>query len=243
MQLDGFIRSAQRYAPYRRFAISVLWTGDDESYAICRSEHPEIHWMRQYDFEATTRRWIEQGGRIVFHTDDDLFFASPPPELLEEDAVVSFRLGRNTTFCHPLQTAQRVPEAFPWRWRDAEHDFAYPLSLNGTVFDASTIIPLLDFHFTNPTELEAQLAANAALFRVEWMTAPARSCVVSLPHNRVTSGSNNPISDVYAADYLREMYLEGYRIDLGALDYSLVDAAHVELPLHFYRVDTRRVPL
>ena len=79
-----------------------------------------------------------------------------------------------------------------WRWREADGDFGYPLSLNGTIYRSADLLPLLDFPFANPTQLEAGLAARADRFAPEWMTAPLHSCCVSLPHNVVSDSSGCP---------------------------------------------------
>jgi hypothetical protein len=242
MQLDALLQTLECYAPYDTVDVLYAERGD-ETYRVCRQENDQlIYWQADGDtgFEAPVREFLERHDRVVFHTDDDLFFASPPRELLELDnseTIVSLRLGRNTTRCHPLSCWQPVPERFPWRWRDARLDFAYPLSLNATVYNSRDLLPLLDFSFSDPTELEARLAANADRLEVEWMTAPERSCVVSLPHNVTSLASGNPRGSWpdYQPEALRRAYLAGWRIDPFAMDYTAVDAAHVELPYVFER--------
>lgn len=239
MQLDAFLRSAARYAPYK--TITVLAAAFDDTYEICRATHigAFFTWDTDYGFEHDVRAWLGQHERVVFHSDDEVFFAEPPDELLELDnseTLVTFRQGRNTTYCHPLSHVQAVPYVFPWRWREASLDFAYPLSLNATVYNSKDLLPLMsDFHFENPNQLEAQLAAKANLFPVAWMTAPERSCTVSLPHNVVSASSGNPrgAHPDWQPDALRRMYLDGWRIDPFVMDYSQVNAAHVEIPLRF----------
>ncbi len=248
MQLDAFLQSAAKWAPF--VSVTVLAADDpaDEAIRTCVAENlprfGSIHWCwdSHEGFESPVRRFLEAHERVVFHTDDELYFGSPPLELLELDnseCVLTLRQGRNTTWCHPLTCPQPVPETFPWRWRDAQLDFAYPLSLNATIYNSRDILPLLDFHFANPTQLEAQLAANAARFRVEWMTAPEHSCTVALPHNVTSISSGNPRGQWpdYQPEALRRFYLDGWRIDPFAMDYSQVNAAHVELPLQFRKVD------
>ncbi len=258
MQLDAFLRSAERYAPYA--SVTVLYSeppfgpGEHgEGYGRVALEHNSgsvatakkawIKWHGEVpDFETATRNWIEQHERVVFHTDDELFFAEPPADLLELDnseCILTLRQGRNTTWCHPLNCPQLVPESFPWRWRDEQLDFAYPLSLNACVYNSKDILPLIDFHFTNPTQLEAQLAANAARLTVDWMTAPAHSCTVAVPHNVTSVSSGNPRGawPDYQPEALRRFYLDGWRIDPFAMDYTKVNAAHVELPLVFTHPD------
>jgi hypothetical protein len=242
MQLDALLRSMEAYAPVE--TVTVLLAEeceDDASYQTLIDEWlPRTTFAYDRTFEQVVRIWLDLHERVVFHTDDELYFAHPPVELLELDnseTILTLRQGRNTTYCHPLSCEQPVPKVFPWRWREAQLDFAYPLSLNATVYNTRDLLPLLDFHFNNPTQLEACWAANASRLQVEWMTAPERSCTVALPHNVTSVSSGNPRGDWpdYQPEALRAFYLEGWRIDPFALDYNLVDAAHVELPLVFER--------
>ena len=77
------------------------------------------------------------------------------------------------------------------------------------------------------------MACYAAWWSRETLTAPLHSCLVSLPHNRVTVQASNPISGVpeWSADALCDAFLDGLRIDYAAMDFSGVDAAHAEVPL------------
>ena len=218
LQLDAFLRSAKKYAPYDLIRIC------DTSGAA---------------FEQYVRLFLAQHERVVFHTDDDVFFRRISADHSHrQDAVRSFRLGRNTLYQHTTGRRQRVPSNFPWRWHNAEGDFGYPLCLNATVYRSADLLPLLDFHFDNPTSLEAQLAAKADEFAPEWMTAPLHSCCVSIPYNRVTTGSRNPISDnpAHSAEALQALWDEGYRLDLDAMDFSSVIGAHQVIEPRFYRV-------
>ncbi len=247
MQLDGLLRSMARYTPAT--SVTVLAAGElDAAYLRCQRDSLGLfgsivwEWDRDQGFEEPVRRFLAAHERVIFHVDDELYFAAPPLELLELDnseCVLTLRQGRNTTWCHPLGRSQQVPAVFPWRWRDAELDFAYPLSLCATVYNSKDLLPLLDFHFANPTQLEAQLAANAARFRVEWMTAPEHSCTVHLPLNVTSVSSGNPRGSwpPYQPEPLRDAYLEGWRIDLDAMDFGVVVGAHQELALAFKRVE------
>jgi len=221
LQLDAFLRSAERYAPY-------------ESMEVNRHMTPAL-------FEEQTRTFLAKHERVVFHTDDDVFFqlaVLPPVEVENEGAVWSLRLGFNTRFQHTTQRAQELPPGNVWRWREADGDFGYPLTLNATVYRSADLLPLLDFHFDNPTSLESQLAAKAHEFAPEWMTAPIHSCCVSIPYNRVTTGSQNPISDDprWTAPALKELWDAGYRLDIDKMDFSNVIGAHQVIEPKFYRV-------
>lgn len=250
MQLDAFLRSAKKYAPYD--SIAVLWTASSENHAAAYDEIEDEHMTNVVGFaregrmgvslEDWTRISLSLHYRVVFHTDDDVFFAAPP-EFRDSPEIVSYRLGENTTHCHALGRTQYVPAHAPWRWRDADGDFGYPLSLNGTVYRSADILPLLDFSFANPTELESGLAARTGRFAPEWMTAPLHSCCVSLPHNVVSSSSTCPrgANPDWQTDALCVRYLDGWRINLDAMDFSAVVGAHQEIPLEFTRAFDRVV--
>lgn len=218
MQLDAFLRSAERYAPYQ--SVSVTYESGQS-------------------LQVVVADFLRGHSRVVFHTDDDVFFREPHLPWYRnapDPAVISLRLGKNTTFCHPLAIEQEIPH-FPWRWRDANGDFGYPLALNATVYESKDLVPLLNFPFENPTQLEAGLAYQHAQFKPEWMTAPLHSCCVSLPHNVVSESSNCPRggNPDWQPDALNEMYIDGWRIDLDAMDFSNVIGAHQEIPLKFYK--------
>ena len=227
LQLDAFLRSAEKYAPYASMEVNRCTT-------------PAL-------FEEQTRTFLAKHERVVFHTDDDVFFREAPTyepvNGFGQRVPLSFRLGLNTTFQHPTQREQALPEWsdygwMAWKWREADGDFGYPLTLNATVYESRHLLPLMQFHFDNPTSLEAQLAAKAEWFECEWMTAPLHSCCVSIPYNRVTTGSQNPISDDprWTAPALKELWDAGYRLDIDKLDFSNVIGAHQVIEPKFYRV-------
>ncbi len=248
MQLDGFLRSAERYAPYASVTVLIGNIGSNfsrhqRSYELLETKHESVEFWgdaSSLGFEGVVRHWLKRHERVVFHTDDELFYAAPPAELLgqADDVIPVFRQGRNTTWCQVLDEPQAVPDTFPvWRWAEAEHDFGYPLSLNGCVYWSRDILPLLDFSFANPTQLEAGLATRADRLRPQWMAAGTHSCTVALPHNVVSVDSGCPrgSNPNYQPDALCELFLDGWRIDLDAMDFLNIVAAHQEVPLVFRR--------
>ena len=243
MQLDALLRTAVLRSPYA--SCSVLTPNQDDAYRQVYEDHTEIGWFNETTrgFEKLTREWIalcaEAGHRVCFHSDDEIWYGGVPPALCESDEIIMFRQGRNTTFCHPLNCEQEIPPDFPrWRWREAKHDFGYPLSLNATVYHATDLLPLLNFPFSDPNQLEAGLACQARDFPREWCVAPEQSATVSLPHNVTSKSSNNPRggNPEWQAEALTLQYLKGWRIDTDAMDFSNITAAHQEVPLVFYRV-------
>lgn len=250
MQLDALLRSIQMYAPRLYNEQIVIWKDPPggrahAAYLDVFDRHRGTSWWRQGDFAVTARDALYGvSSYIAFHTDDDVWYRPAPiPNMV--DGTWSMRLGFNTTRCHPLGgIEQRLPPAIPWAWDseyDAEHDFAYPFSLDGHIYDAAIVRGLLSgLEFVNPNDLEHRACmkwkANPARYGT-MMRAPRHSCVVSIPANRVTEGYYNPISDnpEWTAEALLEKWLDGWQLDLDAMDFSNVVGAHQEIPLKFSR--------
>jgi hypothetical protein len=241
-QLDGLLRSiAAHDVSYATVTVLAHNWSDGihrDSLETVRGEHPDVEFVAcdgPAAFEANVRRFLDGGGRVVFHTDDDVFFRAPEPGLLDRPEVVSLRLGRNTTWCQTNGVEQSPPESMRWRWRGGEEDFGYPLSINATVYDAGDVERLLDFPFGNPSELESGLADRRHWFAPEWMVAGEHSCCVSLPLNSVSPWSRCPrgADPDYQPDALCARYLSGWRMDFAAMDFGAVVGAHQEIPLQF----------
>lgn len=251
-QLDLLLRSLERHAP-GRFEPIVVWraTGPSflEGYRRVGREHPEAELASEGDLAAQVRFLVRFPGLVTFFTDDDVLFApvgDEPESLLDEENVIAFslRLGRNTTVCYPHRSPQRLPRPWPspsidvvlWRWAPAERDFGYPLSLDGHVVRAGDVAGLIaGSEFRNPNELEGLLARRAGMLEGRPLLASyRRSRLVSIPANRVTETAGNRHGETWPADpaELCAGFLEGKHLDLD-LDFSTVDAAHVELPLRW----------
>lgn len=249
MQLDACVRSIRRFAPYDGpvFVLYKASTSDfADAYRIVAAEAPAELVPQSKDFRLDVCDLIDANEEhTVFHTDDDVFFSPSAAVPLPTDAVAcfSFRLGRNTTYSHPIDRTQVVPDfigadgVLAWDWTRAHHDFGYPLSLDGHVMPTRFLRSLLGrIRFTNPNELEEELTFKRYL-APRWMMSFSQSCLVSIPVNIVSethvnrAGGNSDLSP----EALNARFLSGERIDLDAMDFSAVRGAHQEIPLVFGR--------
>lgn len=247
MQLEACLRSIEEFAPYSG-PIAVLY----------KASAPDFSQAYRMVAASTAAEFVEQSRNFrrdvlelvdleheytVFHTDDDVFFRPVPgvPLPTAEAACFSFRLGRNTTYSHPVGRSQITPDfigddgVLAWDWTRAQHDFGYPLSLDGHVIPTRLLLDLLRrIHFTNPNELEEELAFKR--YRApRWMMSFTQSCLVSLPVNIVsTTHINRAGTDPeLSPEGLNTRFLAGERIDLDAMDFGAVRGAHQEIPLAF----------
>jgi hypothetical protein len=247
MQLDACLRSIERFAPYKG-GVTVLYratTGEfARGYALveasCRARLVE----QGADFRGAVMELLgSTDEHTVFHTDDDVFFRAPEPVpgLPADTAAFSLRLGENTTYCYTHARPQQLPTFtsegpfIAWDWTRADADFGYPLSLDGHVFRTEMLTQLLaDANFSNPNNLEEELHLRRQ--RVPpVMLALRRSCVVSIPANVVSESHENRSSadPANSSHALNSRFLDGDRIDLSAMDFSMVRGAHQEISFAF----------
>jgi hypothetical protein len=247
MQLDACLRSIMRYAPYDG-PILVIYKASSEQFAQAYRSLDSTDGVRlvpeSESFHRDAVQAIDPGHNYtVFHTDDDVFFRAPPaaPLLPDGCAAFSLRLGENTTYCYSLNRTQAVPPTvgeglfIAWDWTRAQGDFAYPLSLDGHILATPLLLKILArMRFSNPNELERELNFRRHL-APPLMLAFRKSCLVSLPANVVSETHRNRSGEhpENSPEALNARFLAGERIDLDAMDFSDVQAAHQEVPLIF----------
>ena len=251
LQLDAFLSSVARWAPGLYSRIVVLFhatTGEHEAAyeRLCR-ERPDVEWIAEQSFRDDllaalgTERWL------VFHTDDDVFFADVPDfELRDDEVSFTLRLGLNNVYSYPLERDEQVQrpavegDRMAWTW--AEQDlgsFSYPLALNGHVFRGEEARDwLARLEYANPNELESALQTLKEEVRPR-LASFTRSRLVSIPANVVNDTFPNRQSGRYGVAELNDRFLGGERIAHEQMDFSSVTSCHQAIPFVFRR---RRPP-
>lgn len=255
-QLDALLMSLERNAP-GVFDITVLWRSTSPEFYRGYLRLLEINSYasileHEGDFRTDVMRYLPERGPVVFFTDDSILYRPLPsiPDVFGADlAAFSLRLGANTTRCYPHNRDQRVPDQFEtlwwpdeaanqtamWDWREADGDFGYPASLDGHIMLATDVRHMIGNQgFTNPNTLEDVLAFHARGRLPHALAAFGQSCLVGIPANRVAdTHDTNRAGDLssYSIETLNSLFLDGYRVNIDAMDWTLVDGAHSEIPL------------
>ena len=213
------------------------------AYETLRRDWRSVTWREEASFAADVAESLGERRFVVFHTDDDLYFDDVDSfSIAEEFSCFSFRLGRNTTYCYPLDLHEEMSPVrmgqtwVAWRWRDhGRGAYGYPLALNGHVFRRPDVERwFAQSEFGNPNELE--VALQAFLPELPPLMASFRhSRLVNVPANLVNQSYANRHAGTHTPLDLNERYLRGERIDLDAMDFSNVRAAHEELEYAFGR--------
>lgn len=238
-QLDLLLRSLLRNGE-GLFDVKVIWRGGTIPYGICAEEHPNTEFIRENGLTYQVRSLVRRFKSVTFFTDDSVLYREvtlEPLLTLAEEQILTFslRLGRNTTVCYPLDSKQVIPETpdgpvMIWRWRGAQGDFSYPMSVDGHIFRTADILPLIeDRHFSTPNHLE-EILMSQKIGRPLMASYP-HSCLVGIPANIVNTTHPNRHANSHSPADLNAAYLEGKRLDLDALDFSDIRGAHQELDL------------
>ena len=227
MQLDLLLRSIDQFANAAVLpAVICAATGQNylDGYERLRQDCDAI-WLWQKYLKDDTLKAFDDDPLTMFLVDDAVFYR-PMPELpdLQLGEAYATRLGRNCTHCY----AGNHPQT------EGTFDFAYSYSLDGHVYRTEEIKALIErVNFTTPTELEVALNEHGP--RLNLLYAE-HSCLVGIPHNVVQRQCPNRNAGG-SAEELNQMFLDGLRIDLDAMDFSDVCGCHQEIPYVFKRAE------
>jgi len=166
------------------------------------------------------------------------------------DDVISFSLrsglnakysfyGGKTIIENPWGKYEDLEEFIKWDWTEynPKRCNGYPIGFgDGCTFKTETIKYLLDrIEGQSPNEIERYLnqVENREVIAQKKLVAYKHSKLVSNPVNNVNTFS--PLFSgekfSYPVEKLNDKYLEGYVVDLEAIDFSNIKATHQELAL------------
>ncbi len=256
-QLDATLRSlALQCHDSAQLAQCVLYHATSPRYqALYRrlaDEHPEATLIVERDFRTDLIRLLEPWRHVLFLVDDNLFVR---PFSISEmvgalEAVpcalgFSLRLGRNISYCYPLDQPQPLPplgEVHPgvlrYRWVGAALDFGYPIELSSSLYRTRDLAPLLTaLRYRNPNTLEAALAGQRRQFAAtrDELLLFEQSVTFCTPINvvqdefRNRAGLRHPAS----VDELAERFERGERIDVAAYASFVPRSCHEEVELRW----------
>ena len=218
-QLDALLQSIQRFAPWL-WPPTVLFRYTSEAflkgYTVLHRYH-QVPLVWQLPLKERVLGAIDRSISLTTMLVDDSVFFRPVPVVsdLPANTCYAWRLGSNVTYCYPMDRPQK----------EGELDFAYSLTIDGHCYRTEEIwnrIAAIDF--ASPNQLEEYLTLGTPLT----IQHPERSCIVSIPHNRVGEYPNRFGGG--SAMELNDRFLSGERIDTGAMDFSSVRGAHQEIP-------------
>jgi hypothetical protein len=182
--------------------------------------------------------------RLFFLVDDDLFVEPLDlPTFLAHDVrqvVPSLRMGVHLDRCYVAQQPQPLPEDLvrdtdhlEWDWRTGVHDWAYPLSLTGHLFDRREMeVMLAHTTYRSPNTLEVALQRFLPVMAARRGWSFQKSRLVNIPCNKVQTDNDNIHGGVHQDDLLRH-WQDGRQLDYRSLYGAVNTSVHQELDLRF----------
>lgn len=201
-------------------------------------------------------------GLICIFTDDCIYYRKEdisPKEIQElfiekpELLSFSFRLGKNTILQDyttgrlqaPLSkysTSKNNPKFIYWDWRDYwwANNYGYPFAMDGCCYRAYDVLYYTaKISVDNFRSWEGVLSgeANRENISQKYLSSPKKSCVVNIPANSMQWPPLHHSKKIeISSEKLNEMFSEGWRIDLDAMNFSKIIGSHQEIELKFKKV-------
>jgi hypothetical protein len=198
---------------------------------------------------------------LVMFLVDDIMFKEPwwlDKEL--EDLLVmskeifclSLRLSEHINYCYPTSSIVTKPPSYTvlingysygnlaeFEWKHGEGDWGYPMSLDGHVFRASFIRPIvfkLRKYFNNPNSLESVLSetCNRGVFDYlpKMLCYHFNSKIINIPANRVQTTCLNKHNDNLTPEELNKLFVElNQVVDTDKFFKIKNNSPHMNLPL------------
>lgn len=258
MQTDALLQGLSMYGQEVFDIITVIHTASSPAFEETNlqliSDYPELEFVKNTGFEETTKQVMSTPSKYtLFLVDDDLLYrkisAAPIKFFLDNPEVVCFnlRVGLNLTGRCYMTGQDGSPGAYTlsngpgdggkyivWNWQGQRSDWGFPHGASCQAYRTEYIRELLtNFNFLTPIHIEGGIDEQRHK-APPLMAAYDHSAVVNVPANRVQDYAPTAFGGTYRfmADDLNNLYLEGKRIDLSAMNLDIVQA-HQELKYEF----------
>jgi len=262
LQLDLTLNTYKRFSIDKEYGepIVLYTTSNNEfekAYDNLKEEHPEVKFLRETIFKENVINTLSDSKYLMFVVDDCIFTDSFSlkdiiRELESNKKYLGFslRLGKNTTYCYPLDIQNTIPYfstlensmiSFDWS-KHGQGDFYYPLEVSSSIYrvgDIKSIIKL--FYFSNPNFLEHGLASSISLMLDKpFLLCYEKSRAFCNPVNlvqTVSSTAKRATRFSYSPKELLEKYKAGLRINSKNFEGFTPKGCHDECELYFIHKD------
>ena len=250
LQLHGLLCSIKDKVSYSG-EITILYRYDDDYLSALmeiKEQFPECKFIEDDNFKDQVCKFLDHGSELCFFLVDDIIFRKAIDLRLCENILAhnpniltfSLRLGLHLNYCYPMQQSQKIPngqvqqELFIWDWTSADHDWGYPLSVDGHVFRKKQFLEWCrHLDFSNPNSYESELQSIKHTFLIpDLCITGVEAFLFNNPLNRVQDVYQNRSENV-TTESLLEKWDAGLEIDISKLESIINTGAHyvTDLPL------------
>lgn len=254
MQLHALLTSTKKLAT-GEYKINVLYKYDETYLPALHqimTEFSDVFFIKETNFRTHVIDFLSGDGFCSFLVDDNLFkdcvdmniisqIMQNNPSLL----CFSLRLGLHLNKCYPQNAAQRIPDGFTkagvfiWDWQTAtaEHDWNYPLSVDGHIFRKKelSVFSLL-LAFENPNQYEGSLHLLSKSFEIGHLCACFTSAkILNVPFNQVQNQCYNRHEGI-SVERMLELWNSGLRLNVDDVLFINNESAHFVAKIGFSKV-------
>lgn len=255
-QLNLLLKSLYKNAP--QFSdITVIYTWSDEEFKLGYNKliklYPDVKFVVENGFRNTTLQVIEKSDELICPmVDDDIVYREcklQSQEILEclnniQNSVFSLRLGTNITVSDNFTNEPVIQPVFTQIRHENRNlclafhkmlghsPFGYPISLDGHCFKRDWLLSRCqEIKFVTPNFLEGDLQRFNDEFEI--MLCPEKSCVTSIPANRVQEEFTNRTIGEITPEELNQKWLDGEEISLDAIIAESINCTHSNIRYTF----------
>ncbi len=197
-------------------------------------------------FKSTLVNVLNQlkSGKLFFLVDDIIFTENFDCDFLStidtSKYIFSLRMGHHLNYSYVIDKAQNLPkfidkddEFLYWDWSDAEHDWAYPLSVDGHIFGVEEIRVLaVHFDYKGPNSFESNLQKVKGLFSKRLGMSYTKARILNNPCNKVQSEVKNLHGNMHQDDLLK-IWDSGQEIDVEVLQGYINKSVHEDVAFEY----------
>lgn len=195
-------------------------------------------------FKLTLKSVISRikSNHVFFLVDDILFkknFSISTFFNLDNETVPSLRLGKHLKKCYTLKKDQALPHFIEnkrgllhWKYSEGEHDWGYPLSVDGHIFDTKQFSIMINaLNFKAPNSLEAKMQKFNFIYRKFIGVCNETSYIFNIPCNKVQTENDNHAGEFHQDDLLEIYPLQ--KIDYKKFENIKNESCHQEVSFDF----------
>ncbi len=153
--------------------------------------------------------------------------------------IPSIRLGKHLDYCYTTNDKQSLPPMIKidnynfWYWSEGEHDWNYPLSLDGNIFSRQEFLSLITgLEFKAPNSLEEKLQIHKKSFAKRLGLCFDETIIVNNPINIVQQEISNIHGNTHQ-DELLKAWEEGKKFNFDKYFKFKNRSCHQELPIEY----------
>lgn len=158
--------------------------------------------------------------------------------------VPSLRMGQHLKKSYTTGNHQALPSfskeghlanMLSWDYFSAEYDWAYPLSVDGHLFNKREIKVFVDeLEYKAPNSFEEALQLAKPFYKDRKGLCYEKSIIINNPCNKVQSENDN-ISGNLSIEELNQSYLNGFRINFKSVEGIENISAHQEVEVELIK--------